>query len=353
MEQRARSQADLDTDHSKRAGRRSTSRRESLATPGIVMLSLVALAAMVVSRFPIEIGNLKQSKQPTSEAFRIAVNKAMSAAELTQTATFREDWHTVATLWHDAIKMMQAVPLRNKSYALAQSKVDEYQHNLDYAKDNSATRPAKIDSASVWSTNSVRELVTAIQGPPSRSLVLSTQCKEILYYGNSQIELVHGIVNQYSNVDNNLSVSFLEKIVAQQIIEDTVWTLGSPKEDIYAIEGTPERVNRYDSLDMEVLYYGDDIVELREGLVVAYSNYDKTLNASVFPILQSPQGDPDLRWSIGDRREDVFQAQDTPTQIQRRDSFCEEVIHYGTSTVNLSNGIVTGYDNAGGNLRVR
>lgn len=348
---------DWDTDGSERASRRSASRRESLAAPGIIMLSLVAAAAMVVSRFPIDIGTLRQAQKPTSEAFRIAVNKAMTAAELTQTATFREDWHTVATLWHDAVTMMQAVPMHNQSYDLAQSKAEEYQSNLSYAQGNSITRPAKVSSASIWSTNSSRELVTTIQGPPSRSLMLDTQCKEILYYGNSQIELVHGIVNQYNNVDNNLNVSFLEQVVAQQLTEGAAWTLGSPKEHVYATEGTPERVNRYDSLDMEVLYYGDDIVELREELVVAYSNYSQTLNVSVAPILETaqaaPQDSPDLSWSIGDRRRDVFQAQDTPTQIQRRDSFCEEVIHYGTSTVNLNNGIVVGYDNAGSNLRVR
>lgn len=355
MEYRARSQASPNPVNAQGGTRRSAARRENLAAPGIIMLSLVAAAAVVVSRLPDGLGMLSATSTPTSEAFRVGVNKAMSAAELTQTAQFREDWHAVATLWHEAIAMMQSVPLRSESYAIAQSKVAEYRRNLRYAQGNSTTQPAKGDPAGVWSNHSSRELVTAIQGPPSRTLTLDGQCKEILYYGNSQIELNHGLVSRYNNIDNNLQVSFLSEVVAQQLTEESVWTLGSPKDVVQAVEGTPDRVNRYDSLDMEVLYYGDDTVELREGVVVAYSNYNATLGVSVAPILDPPAAQPASagRWTIGDRRAAVFKAQAAPTQIQRRDSFCEEVLYYGTSTVSLNNGVVVGYDNDDGTLQVR
>ncbi|MEO0408150.1 MAG: hypothetical protein AAF289_12440 [Cyanobacteria bacterium P01_A01_bin.135] len=353
MEHRERSQANLNQTQYRAVGRRAAARRESLAAPGILMLSLVAVAAMVVSRFPDGLAALTLSPQPKSEAFRVGVNKAMSAAELTQTAQFREDWHIVATLWHEAIAMMQAVPLRSESYGVAQDKVVEYQQNLRYAQGNSSTQPPGGRPASVWSTHSSRELVTAIQGPPSRTLSLDSQCKEILYFGNSQVELDHGLVSQYNNIDNNLRVSFLSTVVAEQLTEAPIWTLGSSKDVVQAVEGIPDRVNRYDSLNMEVLYYGDDTVELREGFVVAYSNYGGTLNVSVAPLLTAPDSIQSPEWSIGDRREQVLRVEQAPTQIQRRDSFCEEVLHYDNSTVNLQNGVVVGYDNDGGTLQVR
>ncbi len=353
MGRRARSQANLESSSPYRASRRSVARREGLAGPGLAMLGLVAAAAVITGHIPSDLALLKQPQRTTSEAFRIAVNKAMAAAELTQSAKFREEWHAVATLWQEAIDMMQAVPAENQRYALAQNKVGEYQRNLNYAQDNTVTRPAKETTASVWSKNSVREVVTAIEGEPSRIVQLDTQCKEILYYGDSQVELLHGIVSKYSDVDDNLQASALDVVVAQQLAEEDFWTLGSAKEAVYAIQGTPGRVNRYDSLDMEVLYYGDDFVELRGDRVVAYSNFDRTLSVSVAPVLNAAEASATQGWSVGSHRQEVFQAQRTPTQIQRRASLCEEVLHYGRSTVDLRNGVVVGYNNSAANLLVR
>lgn len=317
------------------------------------MMSLVIAAALVTHRLPADVGFLSQPQQKTSESFRKAVNQAMAAAELTQSAKFREEWHAVATLWQEAIDMMQAVPAENQSYALAQSKVDEYQRNLTYAQGNTVTYPAKAGTVSVWSVGSIRELVTAVEGPPSRAIPLGTQCREILYYGNSQIELAHGAVVHYKNIDNNLQASSLETVVAQQLTEEeNIWTLGSPKETVYAIQGVPDRVNSYESLDMELLYYGNDVVELRQDRVIAYSNFDQSLSVSVEPVLNADDVASAQSWSVGSSRSEVFQAQQTPTQIQRRDSLCREVLYYGSSTVDLRNGVVVGYDNSEGSFQV-
>lgn len=318
------------------------------------MLSLVIAAAAITHRLSMDIPLLPQTQETaTSDVFRKAINKAMAAAQLTQSAEFREEWHAVATLWQEAIDMMQAIPAENQSYALAQDKASEYRRNLTYARNNTVVQPAMADTMGVWSAGSVRELVTAIEGRPSRTIQLDTQCKEILYYGNSQIELIHGAVAQYRNIDNNLHASSLETVVAQQLTQGSQWTLGSPKETIYAIEGTPGRVNSYESLDMELLYYGDDVVELRGDRVVAYSNFDDTLSVTIAPVVKPVDQASTQLWTLGSLREEVFYAQQTPTRIQRRDSFCEEVLYYGSSTVELKNGVVVGYNNISGNLQVR
>lgn len=68
------------------------------------------------------------------EAFRVAVNNAMAAAELTQTAETPQEWKTVAQHWQDAIALMKVVPPHSAEHPLAQKKVVEYQGNLEYAQ---------------------------------------------------------------------------------------------------------------------------------------------------------------------------------------------------------------------------
>ncbi|MEA5469536.1 peptidylprolyl isomerase [Spirulina sp. 06S082] len=70
---------------------------------------------------------------PHKEAFRVAVNHAMSAADLTQTAATPEDWDRVSQNWQQAIALMRVVPVDHKSYTVAREKVIEYQGYLEYA----------------------------------------------------------------------------------------------------------------------------------------------------------------------------------------------------------------------------
>lgn len=71
---------------------------------------------------------------PQSDPFREAVNAAISAATLTQSAQSQDDWSTVAAQWQKAITLMKGVPASSPNYTVAQKKVSEYQLNLDYAQ---------------------------------------------------------------------------------------------------------------------------------------------------------------------------------------------------------------------------
>jgi parvulin-like peptidyl-prolyl isomerase len=70
---------------------------------------------------------------PKQEAFRVAVNYAMSAAELTQIAAIPEEWDRVSQNWQQAIALMRVVPVNDDYYTVAQKKVIEYQGYLEYA----------------------------------------------------------------------------------------------------------------------------------------------------------------------------------------------------------------------------
>ncbi|MEB3356928.1 MAG: hypothetical protein VKK04_09395 [Synechococcales bacterium] len=345
--------------------RRTASRNESLAGPGILMLGMVGLAAAIavyfpgqfsqrLSRFPWPTPPTETApKSPSTESFRQAINKAMSAAELTQSATYREEWVAVTQMWQEAIHLLKAVPETSSQYDLAQQKVGEYERNLQYAQTNVTTRPAQSseDVMPSWSIGSTRELLIAVQGTPSRVIRLDSRCEEVFYYGNSQVELKHGIVASYDNFDNNLKASVTAPPSPQST---TDWTLGSSRDEVFRIQGTPTRVSSFNSLDTELLHYGDNLIELNHGVVTAYSDFDGRLKVTMTPLFAGSPGESLPRfWQLGSQRAEVFRVQDTPTQIHRDDSLCREVLHYGDSTIDLQNGIVVGYDNFGNNLRVK
>ncbi len=72
---------------------------------------------------------------PVADPFHDAVNKAMSAAELTQTAKTKAQWNTVITNWQQSISLMKAVPKTNRHYKVAQQKAVEYQSKKNYAQE--------------------------------------------------------------------------------------------------------------------------------------------------------------------------------------------------------------------------
>ncbi|MDZ7964728.1 MAG: hypothetical protein RM368_07085 [Nostoc sp. DedSLP03] len=80
------------------------------------------------------------SESPTvlleTDTFREAVNQAINAANLTQSAKSPDEWKTVVSHWQGAIALMKNVPSSSPNYAIAQQKIIEYQKNLNYADKN-------------------------------------------------------------------------------------------------------------------------------------------------------------------------------------------------------------------------
>lgn len=289
-----------------------------------------------------------------TEAFRWAVNRAMNAAELTQTASSKDEWSTVSAWWEEAIELMKAVPKSHPKYQLAQDKIQEYQQKLTYAQSRLDSRTDEaLPLNGVWSVGSRRIDILRIQGQPTNEARYDSLCQEVMYYGKSMVEFSNGAVVQYEDVDKNLKVA--PENAASPVAERHafVWTLGSPREEVFRVQGTPDRVTRYDSLQQETLYYNNSLIELTDNVVTGYSNLDGTLKVAVMPV-DLPEGrSASDNWTIGSDRNDVFKVQGTPTQISLDQSLCREVLHYGESTVELKNGFVAGYDNLAQNLRVK
>jgi len=89
--------------------------------------------------------NLPSTQSEPSLAFGEAIKAATSAAEATQSARTPQQWSDVATSWQQAIDLLKDVPESDANYATAQTKIQEYQSNLDYSTANiSRARQAQI-----------------------------------------------------------------------------------------------------------------------------------------------------------------------------------------------------------------
>ncbi len=122
----------------------------------ILLIPLVAVGIYLFSRLPelketIPVSVASQSRSitptpitsassatssPQRDFFGEAVNKAMSAATITQSATSKDEWNLVASEWQEAIALMKAVPSSHPQHSVAQQKAVDYQRNLDYAQKN-------------------------------------------------------------------------------------------------------------------------------------------------------------------------------------------------------------------------
>ena len=74
---------------------------------------------------------------PEPDPFSQALDTAMSAATITQSAVSPDDWNLVVNRWQEAIALLEKTPSSHPKKQLASQKIDQYQRNLAYAKEQS------------------------------------------------------------------------------------------------------------------------------------------------------------------------------------------------------------------------
>ena len=76
-----------------------------------------------------------------SNPWYFAVRNAQSAAQKAQIAQTKSEWNSVTSDWQKAVDLMKEVPESNQNYQTAQTKIIEYQNNLDIAKKRADKAP--------------------------------------------------------------------------------------------------------------------------------------------------------------------------------------------------------------------
>jgi hypothetical protein len=87
------------------------------------------------------------------DSYALAIARASSAFNISQSAQSKDDWYLVAERWQQAIEFMSAVPKSSQHHAEAALKLTDYRRNLAFAQQQ-ADRPAASGSGGVVVHNS-------------------------------------------------------------------------------------------------------------------------------------------------------------------------------------------------------
>lgn len=332
-----------------------TRRRSLPFLPAAILCLAIGTAIGITTLKDFNLPTL-QASPSQSDAFRWAVNRAMSASEITQVAQTEDEWLTVVAWWQESVELMQSVAYVSKDRKVAQEKVQEYKQKLAYAKRQSQAKGLPSNATQhLWTKGSRKADVLRIQGEPTNAVRYDALCQEVLTYGSSTVELNNSIVVSFEDIDRNLKTA-KESMPTTAKSDRFSWTLGSTKEEVFKVQGTPARVERYDAPNKEILHYGDSTIQITDNRVTSYANLSGNLRVAMTPLPSpesSGQVNPSSSWSLGADRNEIFRVQGTPTQVNIEGSTCQEQLKYGESVVELQNGVVAGYDNVSGNLSVQ
>jgi predicted aspartyl protease len=85
-----------------------------------------------------------------TDPYNLALNKAKSATNFSQSAQSADDWNLVASRWQQAINLLQAVPASSPNQKQVKARLMEYQRNLAIAQKQAskiASATAEIEAA--------------------------------------------------------------------------------------------------------------------------------------------------------------------------------------------------------------
>jgi predicted aspartyl protease len=105
--------------------------------------------------------------------FELGLNRAAGAYSISQTAKSGEDWQLVAGQYQDAIALLKQVDPQNSGYAIAQSKISEYQRRIQLAQQKMVLRPQITPSPTPKETITVAPQIiiptkTSTHSPPPK-----------------------------------------------------------------------------------------------------------------------------------------------------------------------------------------
>ena len=83
---------------------------------------------------PVATTTEPQLTSTVADPYEWALDAAQSANSISQSAQSADDWNLVVSRWLEAINFLKTVPTSSPYYAIAKTKINDYQRNLTYAQ---------------------------------------------------------------------------------------------------------------------------------------------------------------------------------------------------------------------------
>lgn len=172
---------------------------------------------------------------------------------------------------------------------------------------------------------------------------------------SAQYEIAQAKVDEYGR-NLKYAIHMVENRPSGAPLKNQLWSAGTTREFLLAVQGPPSEVVLQDNLCKEIYRYDNSEVEIRHGLVTQYNNRDNNLNAS--PITDGASDDfrANFRrtgyWALGSTVEDILSIQGTPTRVKNYEALETAIFYYDHNLVELHNDIVVGYSNFDSTLKI-
>jgi hypothetical protein len=204
------------------------------------------------------------------------------------------------------------------------------------ARDQSITKSESgpvIFSGSFFTIGSSQKEVLRIQGKPAKVF------GQTWTYGLSDVTFKEGRVWRYHNFDGTLRVQMLPNIPVGRISNRKTFSLGSSRDEVLMVQGTPTQVepNKW-SYGFSEVYFKNDVVS-------GYNNFFSNLKVLMLPSEKSEAALSKGYFTIGSSQEDVLTVQGTPTIVHGN------VWSYQLSEVQFLDGKVRIVNDFSGNLK--
>jgi len=187
--------------------------------------------------------------------------------------------------------------------------------------------------------------VLRIQGTPQEINAYPALGHEDWSYGGSslRIDIKSGTVTQWKN-EGNLAIQFLP---GRRTTDSKHWTMGSHKDDVLRIQGTPQEIHAYPALGHEDWGYGASSlrIDIKSGKVTQWKN-EGNLAIQFLPGRRTTDS---KHWTMGSHKDDVLRIQGTPQEIHAYPALGHEDWSYGASSlrINIKSSTVTQWKNEG------
>jgi outer membrane protein assembly factor BamE (lipoprotein component of BamABCDE complex) len=192
--------------------------------------------------------------------------------------------------------------------------------------------PIPSQAATVFGLGSSSATVRTVMGTPTS--VSQTFNYSHWYYGTSSVDFEDGKVTGWQQGSRTLKVS-----TGTAVSGATPIRVGSTTSQVTAAMGTPTSVSQI--LNLSTWYYGSSTVDFEDGKVTGWQQGSRTLKVSTGSAVS---GATPIR--VGSTASQVTAAMGTP-QSMASFGFGSSWWYYGLSTVELENGLVTGWANHG------